>query len=89
MKITKTEIARRRIMGECRAEVWHLIRYEMKKLGYHNSSLAKKLGCSHRIVSATLLGKKHSPTVLNGLRELGVPEKLLFDPHQPEMEDAV
>jgi len=83
MALTRKEIARRKALGAHRAEVAHLIKYEMKKrAGHDGRSLAKVLGCSGQIVSATILGKKHSPTVLDGLKGLGVPEWYLYDPRE-------
>ena len=86
MTLTKKErTARRRHLGAMRADVAHLIKYEMKKRARHDGrSLAKALGCSGQAVSATILGKKHSPTVLDALRGLGVPEWYLYDPREGE-----
>jgi hypothetical protein len=66
--------------GKRRAEVKHLILAEMMRRKHTIPSFASSLGCSYHLVWYVLSGKKHSPRVLNGLRELGVPEYLLFDP---------
>lgn len=41
-------------------------------------------GVTRQTVSATMNGYRHSPRVLNALRTLGVPERLLFDPRRTE-----
>ena len=41
---------------------------------------AFSIGVSAESVSATVLGKKHSPQVLDALKKIGVPEEYLFDP---------
>ena len=82
MALTRKEIARRKVLGEQRAEVAHLIKYEMKKRGHNGESFAKLLECSGANVSRVILGEGHSHRVLKGLRELGVPEGYLFDPRR-------
>ena len=74
--------AQRKALGEQRAKVIDLIRYELRRRGYDQSRLARELGCSRNNVSKVILGKKHSPLVLDGLRKVGVPEALLFDPRK-------
>lgn len=46
------------------------------------SELGRRIGLSCQAVSETIRGQMNSPRILNALRELGVPEKYLFDPHQ-------
>lgn len=82
MALSRKELARRKLLGAERAEVAHLIRYEMKKRGYDGKKLAARLKCSGGNVSRTIQGKGHSELVLNGLRELGIPEAYLFDPRR-------
>lgn len=48
--------------------------------GMTQASFARLVGLTKQAVSATLNGTCHSPTVLDKLRELGVPEKFLCDP---------
>ena len=73
----------RRELGTKRSKVTHLIRYEMRMRGYSDSSFARELvGLSHQSVRKTLIGENHSPRVLDALREIGVPEKYLFDPRR-------
>ena len=83
MALTRKEIARRKALGAMRAEVVFLIRHEMKKRAGHDvRRLAKALGCDESLVSNTINGRKHSPKVLNALREIGVPEWYLYDPRE-------
>lgn len=44
------------------------------------SELGRRIGVSGVAVQRTVQGKSHSPRVLEALRQLGVPEALLFDP---------
>ena len=78
----KTLGAQRKALGEQRAKVIDLIRHELRRRGYDQSRLARELGCSRENVSKVMLGKGHSPLVLDGLRKAGVPEALLFDPRK-------
>lgn len=73
----------RRELGAKRSQVTHLLRHEMRMRGYTDSSLAREIvGCSSQNVRKTLIGENHSPRVLDALREIGVPEKYLFDPRR-------
>ena len=76
----------RRRLGAQRAEVSHLIAREMRLRGYTGASLARKLKCSVNNVSRTIIGGSHSPMVLDALRDLGVPERYLFDPRRMRAE---
>ncbi len=51
-------------------------------LDSHNMSMAelRRIGVTSESVSATVLGKRHSPKVLDALKEMGVPAAYLFDP---------
>ena len=52
-------------------------------LDSHNISMAelgRRIGVTSESVSATVLGKRHSPKVLDALKAMGVPEAYLFDP---------
>ena len=44
------------------------------------NELGRRIGLSAQIVQRTVQGKSHSPRVLEALRQVGVPENLLFDP---------
>jgi hypothetical protein len=73
----------RRELGAKRSEVTYLIRHEMRKRGYTDVSFARDVaGVSFQVVGRTLRGFGHSPNVLDGLRRIGIPEKLLFDPRK-------
>jgi hypothetical protein len=84
MALTKKELSRRRELGAERTKVRHLIEAEMKRVKHNGVSLAKQLRCSSTMISLVLYGKSHSPRVLEGLRSIGVPEHLLFDPYKIE-----
>ncbi|MDL2266803.1 helix-turn-helix domain-containing protein [Desulfovibrio sp. OttesenSCG-928-G15] len=69
-------------LGAKRAKVAHLIHYEMGVRGFTGKRLARLLGCTPQNVSRVINGQSHSGLVLDGLRKLGVAEKLLFDPRK-------
>lgn len=69
-----------RALGNSRSEVAHLIMYEMKKRGYSQASLARKLGCSQANVNKAVNGQNHSAMVLDALKRIGIPGAYLFDP---------
>ena len=53
----------------------------MYRAGFRScKALADKLGLTSEAVRLTLAGQRHSPKVLDALRDLGAPEKYLFDP---------
>lgn len=52
----------------------------LDRRGMNFARLAKVLGVTHTAVYRTVSGQIHSPRVLQGLREIGVPEQYLFDP---------
>lgn len=55
----------------------------MYRAGFRScKALADKLGLTGEAVRLTLVGQRHCPTVLDALRELGAPEKYLFDPRK-------
>ncbi len=62
----------------------HLHRYYIRSVlddkGISMAELARRLGVTPAIVSATVMGKRHSPKVLDALVVLGVPREYLFDP---------
>lgn len=82
MVLTKKEIARRKALGAKRRKVRHFIRCEMAGSGWTMSRLAEALGCTVGNISKVVAGECHSMLVLNGLREIGVPERYLFDPRK-------
>ncbi len=72
--------------GQGRANAKREIQSILDNKGKNFSDVAEVAGVSPQTVSATMNGFRHSPRVLNTLRSLGVPEKLLFDPRQMENE---
>ncbi len=67
-------------LGAARNRVRRRIQERLDAQGLNMASLGRKIGVRRQTVFATISGTKHSPTVLEALRELGVPEKYLFDP---------
>ncbi len=60
---------------------WSMRIFEhLKRQGLCARDLAQQLGISDSAVYATISGRNHSARVLQALREVGVPEKYLFDP---------
>ena len=78
----------RRRLGAKRADVSHLIRHELRKRGYTGAALARELKCSRANVANTITGGSHSPMVLDAMRQIGVPEKYLFDPRRETAQAA-
>lgn len=76
---------------EVRAELgakrcfWSKRIYEaLGRKGMTATTLAYAIGLSKKSVGATILGRNHSPRVLDALRAAGVPEEYLFDPRRVE-----
>lgn len=67
-------------LGEQRCYWAMRIHEALRRNGWSAAALARELDISQSAVSATILGKKHSPRVLDALRSAGVPEEYLFDP---------
>ena len=84
MALARKEIERRRMLGAKRGKVSYLIAHKMRQRGFTGNALAQKAGCSKAAVSSTILGKTHCPRVLDALKEIGIPERLLFDPRKTE-----
>ena len=68
-------------LGVKRSRVAHIIRYELGLLGSSYTLVAQELGLSYNAVLYTVRGKNSSARILAKLREIGVPEKYLHDPH--------
>ena len=82
MNWAKTENTDRKHLGEQRC-FWSMRIYEaLRRNGRSAAVIAYELGVSRSAVSATILGKRHSPRILDALRDAGVPEKYLFDPRK-------
>lgn len=70
----------RKVLGKKRYNVSYRIKHEMRVRGYSGRSLSREIGCSDVLISRTVNGDAHNPTVLDALRDIGIPEELLFDP---------
>ena len=68
--------------GRQRYEVRYVIRASLDARGLSMAELGRRIGVTAEAVSATVLGKRHSPRVLEALRREGVPEESLFDPRK-------
>ncbi|MGE4552903.1 MAG: XRE family transcriptional regulator [Desulfovibrionaceae bacterium] len=75
--------------GVARFKARRRIEEVLDKHGLNHVGLAKRLGVSQQAVSATIGGTRHSPVVLDGLRNLGVPERYLYDPRLVKPEQLV
>lgn len=58
----------------------YIIRSILDSHGVSMAELGRRIGVTSESVSATVLGKRHSPKVLDALKEMGVPAAYLFDP---------
>lgn len=74
--------------GTQRYEMSFRIYEVLRNQGLTGVSIAEKIGISRQCVSQTINGKTHNRKVLDALREVGVPEKYLFDPRQAQNEQA-
>ena len=70
--------------GRRRADSKREIQRILDSKGKNFVDVAVVAGVPRQTVSATMNGYRHSPRVLNALRTLGVPERLLFDPRRTE-----
>lgn len=73
--------------GVRRNRVANKIRGHLLLKGLTMADLARELGVTKQIVSATVRGEKHSPLVLDKLREYGVPERYLHDPNRDSSQE--
>ena len=69
-------------LGYKRAQVRYRILEALDEREYNPTKVASEIGCTLSNVSRVLNGKGHSSSVLNKLRDIGVPEQYLFDPHR-------
>lgn len=76
--------ADRKRLGEKRCFYSMRIHEALRRNRRSAATVAHELGISRTAVSSTILGKNHSPRVLDALRAAGVPEKYLFDPRRME-----
>lgn len=68
--------------GRRRAESKREIQRILDSKGKNFVDVAMAAGVTRQTVSATMNGYRHSPRVLEALRSLGIPERLLFDPRR-------
>lgn len=66
--------------GLARNRVRRRIQEHLDRMGLSMADVARELICSRQLVYATVSGGSHNRRVLARLRELGVPERYLFDP---------
>ncbi|MBU1231178.1 MAG: helix-turn-helix domain-containing protein [Proteobacteria bacterium] len=76
--------SRRLECGLARNRVRRRIQEHLDRLGKSMADVSREIGISRQLVAATVAGEKHNGRVLTRLRELGVPERYLFDPTQCE-----
>lgn len=70
--------------GRRRADSKREIQRLLDAKGKNFVDVAGVAGVTRQTVSATMNGYRHSPRVLDALRTLGIPERLLFDPRHME-----
>ena len=58
------------------------IQIYLDEAGLSQASFAELVGVTPQAVSATMNGKNDSDTILEALRRIGVPERLLCDPRR-------
>ncbi|EGY23933.1 hypothetical protein DA2_3767 [Desulfovibrio sp. A2] len=78
--MTRPSVETRRACGAARARVRFRIRDVLERQHLTMTALAEQIGVCNQAVSNTVNGRLHSPKVLQALRDVGVPEKYLFDP---------
>ena len=89
MNWANKDVSRRKELGALRC-FWSMRIYEaLRRNGRSAALVAAELGISRVSVSSTILGKNHSPRVLDALRAAGVPERYLFDPRNADAERFV
>lgn len=78
----------RRECGVARHKMRFRIREHLDRKGLSLAEVARRVGVTAEAVGRTVHGYNHSPKVLNALRELGVPEKYLYDPRRVAGKEA-
>jgi len=73
--------SKRRELGAKRAKCRFRIMESLENNGLSSAALADELGVSGAMVSHVINGRSHSQRIIARLRDAGVPEKYLFDPH--------
>ncbi|MGE4264259.1 MAG: XRE family transcriptional regulator [Desulfovibrio sp.] len=80
--------SRRLECGLARNRVRRRIQEHLDRAGRSMADVGRELGVTRQLVAATVAGANHNARVLSKLRELGVPERYLFDPRCPESEQV-
>ena len=70
------------LYGHSRASSKREIQRMLDSKGMNFIDVATLAGVSKQTVSNTMNGFRHSPRVLDALRDLGIPETLLYDPRK-------
>lgn len=76
--------SRRLECGLARNRVRRRIQEHLDRVGKSMADVGRELGVTRQLVAATVAGANHNARVLSRLRELGVPERYLFDPRSSE-----
>lgn len=74
--------------GVARNRVRRRIQERLDARGFNMASFGRHIGVARQTVYATIVGEKHSRKVLYALKDLGVPERLLFIPDGRERTEA-
>ena len=70
--------------GKARLENKRLIQRYIDKQDMDQTEFAESIGVTKQALSKVINGRGHIPAVLDGLRKIGVPEELLWDPRREE-----
>jgi len=74
--------------GVARHRMRFRVREHLDRKGVSLAEVGRRIGVTAEAVGRTLHGYNHSPRVLNALRELGVPEKYLYDPKRQMSQES-
>ena len=88
-KASRIDVELNRRCALARARMRFRILEALAFLGHSPKTIAVEAGVTLPSVSRVINGGGNSPTVLNKLREVGVPEKLLFDPRRKKEKGRV
>ncbi len=69
-------------LGLARNRVRRRIQEHLDGMGLKMADIGRGLGVSRSLVTNTVAGANHNARVLDKLRELGVPERYLYDPRR-------
>lgn len=74
--------------GVARHKMRFRIREHLDRKGLSLAEVARRVGVTAEAIGRTVNGYNHSPKILNELRELGVPEKYLYDPRRQVSQES-